>query len=249
MSKINFKRGANSITVNTPQFGYKTEIHMAMKQGDRLGSGLYPFYDNGKEYDHRLFIAEFILNAAQQKELQDFFNDDTMGRGAGTNGIQLRVPKGIYPFGPDYGDGDRRFMVALIKSDFSGAHRRPWLNFTSQLVFVLISTHHYNFPSQPNEIKAVTIGNVDNLRYPRAGYESDTNYAVDSIITHSGGAHTLDRTSGGDWYTTKFLLVENALKTAQLLNYLQQTARATRPFLKLLTPHLLSAQLIRAKQI
>lgn len=227
MSSISFKRGTNSITINTPQFGYKTEIHMAMKRGDRLASGLYPWFDNGKDYDHRLFIAEFILNASQQKELQDFFSDDAKGRGAGVNGIQLKVPKGIFPFGPDLGDGERRFMVALGSSDFSGAQRRPWLNFTSRLVFVLKSAPDYDVKDQVSETKAVTIGNIDNLRYPRAGYAPDTNYAVDSIVTHGGVVRTLDRTAGGDWYTTRFLLIENAAKTAQLVKYLQSTARAT----------------------
>jgi hypothetical protein len=218
---IEFKRGANAITVNTPQFGYRTEVHMALRITERLGHGLRRIWDQGADYDVRFFMPNFVLEEDQQEDLQGFFSDAARGRGVD---CQLRVPQGIFPFGPDLGDY-RRFQVRLVTIEPRGAGRHPWLHFHSDLSFVLIKAPSYSLPSIVTQGGRLRIGSVSGFRFPPEFYGAETRYASDTAVTHGGGAHTLDRTATADHWECGVNIVANKGLTAHLIDHLVGTVR------------------------
>lgn len=220
---ITFEKNGSSIDIRTPQFGYLTEIHLAMVRGERLGDGKFKWFDHGKTYDWRLFFPRFILAEADQKNLQDFFSDDTKGRG---QDVGLIVPKGIFPFGPDKGDGRRKFRVQAIDMDFGGAGRGPWLNFNSSMVFVLAEDQTYHLSQQVHEDNVLQIGPVDRIRFPPDWYHPKTKYRVNTNVTYGGEAHSIDATAGGDYQETTFRFVGNQTKAGAVLYYLVNSARS-----------------------
>ena len=222
MSKIEFKFGGNSIEVNPPQYGYNSEIHLSMHRAPDMSDGEVHWYDNGSEYDWRVFNCPLILNEQEQYDLQDFFKDDDKGR---AKAIQMKVPAGIYPFGPDLGGGVRRFQVRLLNNVFSGARQSPYITFHSNLSFLLVSAPSYSVPSISYEVRNLQIGTVSGLRHPPGWINPSTRYGVQTIVTYGGG-RPLNKSENADIYRTEFDLEDTINKTANLLRYFQNTARS-----------------------
>jgi len=234
-----FKRGSNSIIVNTPQYGYKTQVIMDM-EGGYVSNGAWHWFDNGNGetiYDNRIFICNLILNPSQQKELQDFFSTDGQGR----NGeFQMTVPKGIYPFGPDLGDR-RRFIVNMIDYDFGGAVENPWANFNNTMKFVLVKAPPYNIPDHISKVKNLKIGAIDNLRHPPGWYSPKTTYGTNTIVTRGtrrpidafpfienvNPAHVLDKSDNADHHESEFVCVEQEKNSAALIYHVQNIIRSS----------------------
>ena len=222
-STMTLTRGVNTIEVNTPQFGYNTEILIAMHRSPRLSNGAFHWQDNGIAYDNRICKCTLLLNSTQQKNLQDFFNTDTKGRG---NEFQLKVPKGFFPFGADKGS-PRRYRVRLLNSNFRGASASPWLNFETELTFALIYDSNYTIPSETHVIKPLQIGTVHGLRYPKEWYDPTTSHGVSTTLMHGQRARTIDKSDASDYYDTNFKVAEKENLTANLIYYLQNTARGS----------------------
>ena len=218
-------RGATSVTLDGPEWGYTSEIHMSMflGTGGPLSNGEYRWRDNGISYDNRFCELQFVLAESQQKDLQDFVRTQTQGRGAT---FQLNVPKGIYPFGPDLGD-NRRFKVHLADYRFGGANRSPYLTFNSMLRLFYVSSTSYDIPDIVDNSKCIQIGDIDGFRYPQQMYQPKTNYATRPGFTYAKGAQTIDMSSDGDFWTSSFMIRERHLRSARLLHYLQNTARGS----------------------
>jgi hypothetical protein len=226
VTTITFSRAGSSIKVNTPQFGYTSEIHLALKIGARLGTGKHNPFDNGAEHDIRYFIGRFILNTTQQNNLQTFFRTETQGRG---HTVQMLVPKGIFPFGPDLGGGPRRFQVRLIpsKSKWGFSGRRPWLQYHNELVFVMVSAPSYSLPERIGQGNRLQIGPVTGFRFPPSWYEASTTYRVSTLVTYGGYPHTIDATNQADYWETGFRVTGNETMAAHGISYLAGTARGS----------------------
>jgi len=223
--QIALNRGATTVTLNGPEWGYTSEIHLAMLlgTGGPLSNGEYHWRDNGIDYDNRFCEMNLVLNSTQQEDLQDFISTQAQGRGAT---FQLHVPNGIFPFGPDLGD-NRRFQVHLASFTFNGANRSPYMTFNSSLRLFLVSSPSYDVQDIVDTSKAIEIGDIDGFRYPQEMYQPKTNYAVYPGFTYGGGASSIDLSSDGDSWTSEFTVKEHETRTARLLYYLQNTARGS----------------------
>jgi len=222
MPVFEFSRGGTAVAVDTPQYGYTVQIHLALAGGDRLSNGDCDWFDRGRAYDFRTVDAEFVLDQVMQKQLQDFFTDSDLGRG---NRVQVRVPAGCYLFGPDLGGGDRRFTAHMLGSSFGGAQRSPYLRFNTRLTLVLDTAPAYALPDRVVRSRNLSIGGVDGLHYPPNWFAPEPQMNVLALPQYGGGASVLDRTADADAAYTSFVLAENALDTAYLCDYLVRAGR------------------------
>jgi len=198
---------------------YRTEIRLSMKRTEKLGNGQFDWYDPGVAYDNRVCFLDFLLPEDQQKALQDFLSDSDLGRG---NTFQLKVPKGIYPFGPDYGD-NRRYVVRALNHDFSGSLNSPYQLFKTNIELLLISAPPNVIPDVTSKTGNFQIGSVLDLHFPESGFQPITEYKVNTAVLRGTGA-ALNAVEG-DAYQSSFTLREQHSQAARLINYLQRTGR------------------------
>jgi hypothetical protein len=211
-------------TINTPQYGYRFEIRMSMRQSDLRGDGLSGWWDNSIDYDSRVCILDLINPADKHLLLEQFTDSGSLGRG---NEFDLIVPKGIYPFGPDLGDGRRSYKVRILDEQYKGAQRAPWLNFETTLTLALIETKGYHIPSGPHGETSITIGPVRYNRFPDGWIDTSNDRSIITTLTHGQTAHALDRTNSGDAIRSQFELENYPDNIARVIYYLQHVARGT----------------------
>lgn len=222
VTTIEFKRAGNNITVNTPQFGYRSEIHLAAIIGSKLGDGKYKAWDNTVTWDNRYFIGTFNLGVTQQTSLQEWFSTYDEGRGVT---CQMKVPPGIFPFGTDLGGGTRRFQVRLIEARWGSVGQSPWLWSSNELKFALVSAPDYSIPSRIRQGNNLQIGTIDGFRHPPTWYQSNIDYAVDTRLNYGKNPHSIDHTNNADCYETLFTATGNETLIAHVIDYLVNTAR------------------------
>lgn len=153
-STITLSRGAVSAEINTPQYGYKTRIRMALSITAR-SDGRTGIFDLGRENDTRYCEADFVLDETQAGKLHSMIRADARGEA-----MQLLVHDNINPFGPDLGGGDRRFMVRIPESSLGNAQERPWLTFPESVVMSMESAPDCQMPAKRDQGGNLAIAGV-----------------------------------------------------------------------------------------
>ena len=136
---ITFTYGAYNTTIPMPVTSTShVDVVMSMKGVD-LGTGQFSWSDNTNTYDYRVYSGQFLLNETDMRLMYEFFNDPKKGRG---NTVTLSLgatASGFFPAGPDKGDiGD--FTIQMVSIKESGILHTPWLRFTLNVVFVIVTS-------------------------------------------------------------------------------------------------------------
>jgi len=215
--------GGNSITVDMPQYGYTVDVFLSIIPA-MSAAGTLTAWDNGIAYDHRVLRGlKWLLNAADQAELQDFFT--TVGKGRETSVVfgLGGTPTGFFPFGADKGDKGN-FSCRMIEQSQGGMNISTWRHYENTLKFVLVTPPSYSLPTQVDE-GDFQIGSVDGIRYPQGGFELDAQKNVSHVLTHSGVPYEMDGANSADVFYNSFTVETNQTKMAALMAYLTATAR------------------------
>lgn len=225
---ITFIAGANSITVNPPQYGYDVEINLPMQMAVSCDSQ-YSFFDPPDSlgvlgtYDYRVLKnIKWKMPLSQQIAFQEFFRNAIKGR---CENITMRMDAsrgGFYPAGTDKGDtGD--FIVRLTDQAQSGMLHKPWKYFENELEFVIITCPSYTLPAQVTE-GHFQIGTVSGLRYPQNGFNIDVQKNFSHVVTQSGLPYAIDEGSTSDTWISSFDIEANESKSAALIAFMTGTS-------------------------
>jgi len=211
-------RGTTSIEINTPEYGYTSNVALALSVGDP-SSGKIELFDNQSEFDILFCEMAFNLPSAQQKTLQDFIRG--VGRGPD---IQMLVHRGIDPFGPDLTGEDRRFIVRVVDFDFGGVRKTPYEYLSAKIKFLMKSAPEFTIPSAIPQGSAISIGGINGFPYPHQRVTPDTVYGIS--ITPIYGGDTDFENNTVNYYQANITLRLNRSMAARLVNYLKTTGRA-----------------------
>lgn len=221
-STITFSNGAESISINTPQWGYKALIQLPLHY-TRRSEPKYGIYDDGVAYDVRILqLASYLTDATDMGAINGFFNDSTKGRGEDVS-MNLGTNSGFYPFGPDKGDAGV-FTVRPIAYTQGGQLHRPYKWWDTGISLLMVSAPSYALPAQVDD-GPMQIGSITGIRYPQDGFNPPSQYQIKNVVTLDSTAHEVDRKSTADRYETEFTVSGNQTKMAALLNYLVLSAR------------------------
>jgi len=222
-STMIISRGATRYTLNYAQYGYSTEIRMALAIGERRGglSGR-PVHDNTAAFDQRIFHGRLQYPPAMQGKLNDFFRLDSYGRG---HDFQIETGPGFYPFGPDLSSVNR-FPCKLVEFGPGPVADKPWLWSESVLRLSLLRPMAGLLPQEVRDSDgALSIGPVDGLRFPPSFYASSSGYGVVHVPLEGGSVECVDRGINSDWWETQIDVSSGLSLGARLVDYLTRTAR------------------------
>lgn len=222
-STMIISRGGTKYTLNFPQYGYSTEIRMAVEIGDRRGGmNARPAHDNGTAFDTRIFHGRLQYAPAQQQNLQKFLRLDTYGRG---HDFQVESGPGFYPLGPDLSNV-QRFPVKVTEFSPGPVSDKPWLWSESVLSLSLLRPVVGALPAEVKDGDGVlTIGPVEHLRFPPSFYASSSGYGVIPVPLNGGSVECVDRGINSDWWETVVEVTANLSLAAKLIDYLVNTVR------------------------
>jgi len=215
----------NTINVDIPVFGYETVINMPFDI-QRLDDGTFDIYDNGAIYDKRECSLQMELSETEIVTFNTFFNSDLAANARGKMiNVSMSSGSGFFPFGPDKGDVGTFLCPHEIEAH-GAVGESPYLYFKPVLHLYSPTVYPaYVLPSEVND-GPVTIGTVTNLRFPPNWFSPEPIYGDYVTIEQRASSQYIDRTSGGDSYTTSMVLVCNESKAAAVLDYLTGTVRA-----------------------
>ena len=199
---ITIRHDLTDVVLPAPNFGYTVTIQVGMIV-QRLGDGSYTFWDNGMLFEKRTLLCEWFLSLADTSSLIEIFRDSAKGRGEEVEFRLGGTPTGFFPFGPDKGDTNIfKFVPLRINPKASVGHPPDFFNVECEF----LNTGDfptYTIPAATNE-GSLTIGSINNLRYPDNMHEQDIEYAIETQSTESAGsasvnnAFIIDRTSTAD---------------------------------------------------
>jgi hypothetical protein len=223
-STITFSYNGNSLSVNTPQYGYESIVSMRLRYAERQ-DGSIGVFDSGNTYDRRKCNnISFLLNNASSSSFSTFFKSALKGRGNDLN-LNLGTNSGFCPFGPDLGDSGI-FVVRCLEYDVGGQLHRPWKWFEPKITLQYISgpTPSYTVVDN-NKDGNLQLGTVSYIRYPQDGYKVESNYSIVNIVTNNGSVNEIDLGPTADTYTTEINISASKLKMAAIVKYLVTTGR------------------------
>lgn len=208
--------------ISMPEFPYKSilELPFDIVSGD---DGSVDINDEGSTYDKRRCQATFILNATEMNNINQMLSNGIYRY----QDVAMSLPagSGFFPFMPDKGDeGD--FDVAIRILSHGTIQSNPFKQFAVKLEIVNTGSYPaYSLPAQVG-YGSVTMGTISQCRFPGDYFSPDIEYARNFAQEENASVQYIDRGSGGDYYRTTIPMRENESKTAAIINYLTQTARA-----------------------
>jgi len=223
--------GSDYVYVNAPQWGYDTYIHLPFTYIRRSDNN-FKAYDRGPTRDVRICKCQHLLNAADANNLLTFLEDNKKARAnqgylylSDAPIIALSKEGGFTPFGPDLGDAGR-FDITYGPFSPSKQLHNPWLWWTLDMLLLMRDKPTYNLPDMVSD-GTVTIGNVDDIRYPRDGYDTEYKYEFVSGISWGKNHYAVDNGQSGDAYYCEPEISGTKSKIAELLNEIVTNIRAT----------------------
>jgi hypothetical protein len=214
-----------TITLNNPVGAYSVALHMPITIPEKHPAGYGPAFDadNSGALDYRIIdTATWKLPAAQKAALNGFFRDAALGR---AETVKLRLGStstGFFPGGPDLGDvGD--FTVRVVSQDQGGMLLEPWKYWQDTLALVIVTAPSYT-PEAGAAQGSLTIGTVDGLMYPQAGFNAMSRYNLRTDLSRSGVPYSVDGRVAADAWESEWLQRCNNGLAAELVEYLA-TAR------------------------
>jgi hypothetical protein len=222
---VTFTSGGSSIVVNTPEFGYESEVHMPIHL-ERAEDNTYSSWDNDNTAasDYRILsTSSWKMPVSQKAEFNQFFADSLKGRCETITMNLGATPTGFFPFLPDMGDKGI-FTIRIIKRNQSGILSDPRGYFQDDISMVMVSS-----PSPSNDFVAeidqgsFQIALVDGLLFPQDGFKPIADYKFSTILSRSGAPSSMDAPSLADSWSTEFDLECNTGKAQAVLSALLST--------------------------
>jgi hypothetical protein len=132
---------------------------------------------------------------------------------------------GFFPGGPDKGDkGD--FTIQIISIKDSGILHTPWLRFTLNVAFVIVTSPAYSLPVRTGfEEGDFSIGTIGDLQAPLFDPSPIRGYSA--ILTETGAPKVIDRGTYADSHNTGFIISANQPNAAALVNHIVGTIRGS----------------------
>lgn len=210
-----------TFTVPAPQYGYRIEVVNPFHFQRKTPSG-YSSFDDGTEYDYRIFDGEFILSETDSLTMINFYRMKERGRGV-EFGMRLLKYSGFTPFGPDKGDYGN-YAIVMYEMKPTGSLVSPNKYFA---VSCKLLANTFPSVSEPDEKLEgpLQIGTVTGLRFPVNYPSLGTKYGIDVSTTRGGDGHIIDKNEDSDHYETTLSMICNRSRTYALINYLVNTAR------------------------
>jgi len=220
MSTLVLGYSGTYITINRPIYGYKTVLSLPLDV-QRLDNGLYDTYDAGSAYDVRTCECTFRLSAAETNSLYSMI-DDT-GRGQNITMI-LPASSGFHPFGPDKGPTGT-YTVSMEIIDSTGVMGAPYLYFDTTIRMINQGAYPSYTAGVSSDIGSITVGTVDNVRFPPDWFEPENRLGVSVSHGMAGAARYVDRGAFADSHDTRVVFTIGQEKAAALIAYIAATAR------------------------
>lgn len=221
---ITLAQGANTISIDPPQYGYSVDLNMALSIKE-TADGKLAIYDSGSSYDYRILSIEFMLNRTQQISLLGFLNNQLYARGKDITMPLGTSPTGFYPAGPDKGDVGT-FGLHLIDFEDTTYLYNPYRYFRTKAIFKIVSMPAYSLPSRTGygegdfSIKAGGQTAIGNLRFPQEGIQFKFLPGIDEKLTQSGVPYSVDCGNNADGYESSFTIVGNQPNMAAVIDEL-----------------------------
>ena len=206
----------------TPEYGYTTEIMLAMLHQQLYPGQAYSIWDNGAANDYRLCKGDFLLNASDANGLITIYQSGSVGRGISIE-LHLHNTSGFFPGGPDKGDSGK-WMIRFTKIEPGGVEEEPYKYFRVHTEFVIESYPSYSLPSPVTE-GDLQIGSITGLRWPPNWSDPINEIAVNAQLTYTGAATVVDKTTAADQEKCVLPMVLNQSKAAALINHMAGTVR------------------------
>lgn len=225
MSTITFywlDSGGGSLSgINTPEYGYTSEIHMAFTVAEHETG--YGFWDNGAANDYRICTgAKFNTTAAKMTEVSEFFRNGIKGRGQNFV-MGLGSGTGFYPFGPDKNHaGD--YTVRLLDQEQSGLLTYPFRYMDNSISMLLAGAKTSTTATLKPE-GSFQIGTVTGLRWPEGGIKPVLKRSLYQSLSYNGTPSAVDVGQAGDVWECEFELVCNYANALNLVKHLVETVR------------------------
>ena len=228
---ISLVNGAESITINTPEYGYVVDLYMSLHYKD-VATGKTVVYDDTASHDYRVLTINFLLNKTDHSILIGFLNSLTKGRGEAFN-IQLgSSDTGFYPGGPDRGSVGT-FGAALLSCDPTTIRFNPYKFFSTKVVLKLNSYPAYSLPSRAGfsegdfSIKASGRTAISNLNAPQDGFNIKFFPGIKTSLSQNGNSSYIEMGILADQIDTTFTLSGNQQNMAAVINEICSYIRGT----------------------
>jgi hypothetical protein len=210
-----------TITLNNPVGAYSCSLRMPITIAEKHPAGYAePFdADPAGSCDYRVMeTATWQLPADQKAALNAFLRNASYGR---AENITLRLgatPTGFFPAGPDLGDvGD--FVVRVVSQDQGGMLLEPWKYWSDTLALAIVTAPAYTAAAGAAQ-GSLTIGTVDTLMYPQAGFNPTSRYNVRTDLSRTGVPYSVDGRAATDAWESEWLQRCNNGLAAELVEYL-----------------------------
>lgn len=220
------EEGTSRCYIPTINNGYRTTIKFPWYSTERT-DGTLGIWDNGIEYDYRVFKMVLELDEERAEALTEFYKD--WGR---KDSIKFYVPNdwGTYPFGPDLTIG-QTFTVKINNFVNSGMTNSPYLYHRFNIELVLESTPSYDSITYNDCVEpgTLSINSVTNIRFPDDLFKPDVQYENYTELTQGGALYIIDRGHDSDRKETEFEVYASRQVAGKLLKEIVQNIR-TSPF-------------------
>lgn len=211
--------GSEEVQLPNPQWGFSTEIHMALSMTRNPNNGSVKAWDNGVANDYRLCSAKWILTQAELETVHNFLTNPSYGR---CSSFFLDVgSSGFMPFGPD--KVSDMFAINELTHDRGGRQIRPFNRYEFNMSFLLRSVTAAELPAQISQ-GSLRIGTVSGLPFihsPKITYTKG--WKTD--ITNGGLPAHLDNSINSSYVDSEVSFEVNKSNAAALINYLANTGR------------------------
>jgi hypothetical protein len=209
---------STDVTVLMPQWGYSTKIVYPF-QLTKLANKKYRKWDAGSNYDKRYLSCKWLLQKDNAETLLEIFRDAAKGRGKLLTLKLGATESGFFPFGADKGDkGDFQVVLTDVKPMASQGH--PADLFTIEASFLFVGSYPaYVLPDAFPEGN-LTIGTVENLRYPETMHGQNISYGVKVTETENYSAYVNDMSTTADTYEASLALELLGCNMARLIDFL-----------------------------
>jgi hypothetical protein len=208
-------------TFNNPLLGYTIDYHLSTKIS-KTANNQYSIWDNGVAYDKIILNCTWLLNLSEAADFSDIFSDYLKSRGSLID-IIVTTGSGFYPMGSQNGDnGTYTFIV--VGYDQQSTTGNPSNQIYFNLKLQATGTIPSYTPDSNINVGSLSVGTIDNLRYPDAYHTPDYSINFVAQATEDSSYYLIDRLSG-DKYESELNLVLPQSNMANLINYLKNTVR------------------------
>jgi hypothetical protein len=214
----------NTVDVTIPEYGYKSVISFPFDI-DTLDTGIKTVFAYDNTLDKYHCECDLILNETDMLSFNSWMKDAALGRAKNNCTLQMNANSGFFPFTPLHGDAGI-FTVGILVSKSEKVQDNPFRYFKISISIFKQSTFPaYTLQSQINE-GSLSIGTVNNIRFPESYFDSDEDNSIQSNVDESGTLNFIDRGRIASSWRTAIKLSAGTGKAAAILDYLINTARA-----------------------